>query len=352
MLLLTRNQAVDFIDAHAARLTAGAGPNPFARPEWLRHFLLQVGRDDWTVCVAGSAENAPSFLYRETPHSRRLHSLNNYYSSLHSPLHLADGDRAAAIERVAADLRAARPRADTLTFAPLAADADTGLLESALGAAGWYVRRYFAFGNWYLPCDGLDFASYMQARDSKLYNTWTRKAKKFRSGTDGARLELVTAPADVARAMDAYDRIYAQSWKVPEPYPGFIRGWAAICAERGWLRLGLAWLGEVPIAAQFWFTIDRRAYIFKLAYDEAHQKLSGGTVLSALLFEQALDVDRVTEIDYLTGDDGYKRSWVSERRERVGLIACNLATPRGLLAAGREFAGQLRQRLRPPVRLQ
>jgi CelD/BcsL family acetyltransferase involved in cellulose biosynthesis len=134
---------------------------------------------------------------------------------------------------------------------------------------------------------------------------------------------------------------------VREPFPQFVRGWARTCAENGWLRLGVAWLGDAPIAAQFWFTLHRRAYIFKLAYDEAHTKLSAGTVLSAHLFRHALEVDRVVEMDYLTGDDGYKKSWMTHRRERIGLLACNLRTPRGLAAAAAEYTGTLRQRLWP-----
>ena len=123
-------------------------------------------------------------------------------------------------------------------------------------------------------------------------------------------------------------------------------GWAAICAARGWLRLGIAWSGDVPIAAQFWFTINRRAYIYKLAYDEAFSKLSAGTVLSAHMFRHALDVDRVVEIDYLTGDDPYKQAWMTHRRERVGVIACNPRTLRGATRALYEAMGALRQKLR------
>ena len=73
--------------------------------------------------------------------------------------------------------------------------------------------------------------------------------------------------------------------------------------------------------------------------------LSAGTVLSAHLFKHALDEDRVVEIDYLTGDDAYKQSWMTERRQRVGIIACNPRTPRGLMIGARELAGALKQRL-------
>ena len=146
--------------------------------------------------------------------------------------------------------------------------------------------------------------------------------------------------------MQAYRTVYEKSWKVPEPYPEFVGEWAAICAENGWLRMGIAWVDDTPIAAQFWFTRNRRAYIFKLAYDEAHAKWSAGTVLSAFLFEHSLDVDRVVEIDYLTGDDAYKRSWMNQRRERVGIIACNPRTWHGLVRGGYEWAGALRRQWR------
>ena len=64
------------------------------------------------------------------------------------------------------------------------------------------------------------------------------------------------------------------------------------------------------------------------------------------MFEESLDVDRVVEIDYLNGDDAYKRSWVSHRRERVGIVAHNLRTPRGLARSIKEAAGELRSRVR------
>lgn len=348
MLILNRAEAMQLVDARRDRLDAAAVDNPFAGADWTRLFLGQVATDEWTIVVPDQAGADGRFMLLHAPgrDTRRLAALANYYASLYSPLPgaapLADGAR-----EVVRQIDAARPRHAAVTLAPLDADAAaTAGLAAAFRDAGWFVRRYFCFGNWYLPCDGLAFADYMAQRDSQLFNTWKRKAKRFRAGTDGARLQLVDDPADVDAGMAAYEQVYARSWKVPEPFPEFVRGWARICARHGWLRLGLAWLGDTPIAAQFWFTLNRRAYIFKLAYDEAHAKLSAGTVLSALLFEQSLDRDRVVEIDYLTGDDPYKKAWVSHRRERVGLIACNPRTPEGLALAAREWAGALRQRWR------
>lgn len=325
--------------------------NPFASSEWVLHFVAHVARDDWTFVIPEqlSVEGASlMLLYGEgaTPH--RLSAVTNYYASLYSPLvsSLDEGpDRTRALGALVDQLVDASPRSSAITFAPVdKQSADTRALRDSMSEHGWYVREYSCFGNWHLPCDGLAFDDYIKARNSKLHNTWTRKAKKF-DGKD-ARVEIVSEPERTQAAVDAYERVYAKSWKQPEPYPRFVRDWAAICADNGWLRLGLAWVGDVPVAAQFWFTMNRRAYIFKLAYDEDFAKWSAGTVLSAHMFRHALDADRVVEIDYLTGDDAYKQSWMSERRERVGLIACNPRTARGLVLSARELAGEMRGRWR------
>jgi len=121
-------------------------------------------------------------------------------------------------------------------------------------------------------------------------------------------------------------------------------------AERGWLRLGLVWLGSVPIAAQIWIIKDGVASIFKLAYKEEHARLSAGSILTATLMRHALDVDRVKVVDYLTGDDAYKKDWMSHRRERIGIVAANSKSLAGLTYTARYILpGTLRRRLRRGV---
>ena len=351
MHVLSKADALGFVSAHAAVLDAASNPvNPFASSVWIHHFIDQVVGDDTRILALGGGrdDDRLMLLGHDAATPSRCSALNNYYASLYSPLACLSGDRVAAMRSIVQEMSAARPRIATVQFAPLAEPSDdtTALIE-ALRSHGWYVKPYFAFGNWTLPCEGLAYDAFIAERDSKVRNTLSRKAKKLRAS---GSLEIITAPADVERGMDAWDAIYNRSWKQAEPYPGFVRGWARLCAERGWLRLGLASVEGKPIAAQFWFTIARRAYIFKLAYDEDYAKWSAGTVLSAHMFEQALEQDKVVEIDYLTGDDTYKSAWMSHRRERIGLLACNLRSARGVLAAAKEKAASLsaplRQRLR------
>ena len=347
MQLLTKADALRYVVEHAAVIDAAGNPrNPFFSSVWTRHFLAEVADDGWTVLAPQGDGDGRSLMliYRDAKSPARCMALANYYASLYSPMASTARDRPRAMAALVRQLSDQRPRIGTVNFAPLEATSpDTAALAAALSNQGWYVRRYFCFSNWTLPCDGLSFAEYMAARDSQLRNTHARKSKKLlAAGT----LQIATRPEEVDAAMDAYDAVYAKSWKQPEPYPNFVRGWARRCAEQGWLRLGVARVAEVPIAAQFWFTIDRRAYIFKLAYDDEQSKWSAGTVLSAHMFRHALDIDGVVEIDYLTGDDAYKKSWMTHRRERIGLMACNLRTLGGLAAAATEVAGQARERLR------
>jgi CelD/BcsL family acetyltransferase involved in cellulose biosynthesis len=114
--------------------------------------------------------------------------------------------------------------------------------------------------------------------------------------------------------------------------------------------MGVAWLHDEPIAAQFWFVFDRRAYIFKLAYDEEHAKMSAGTILTARLMQHVLDEDRVVEVDFGTGDDNYKKSWMTHCRERAGIRAMNLASPAGLAEAARTYGGAIKRKLQALAR--
>ncbi len=145
--------------------------------------------------------------------------------------------------------------------------------------------------------------------------------------------------------MAAYKQVYARSWKQPEPYPDFMPGLIRLAAGRGWLRLGVAYKGTIPLAAQVWVVSYGKASIFKLAYDENFKSVSAGSLLTAELMRHVLDVDRVHEVDYLTGDDSYKSDWMKHRRERWGLKVFNPRSLDGLLQATRHLGGACVRRL-------
>jgi len=321
---------------------------------WLEVFERHVARTTGQVCVLAlepeEGETLPPAVLPcwTEPTARRIRFLGNYYASLAGTVVDEAHPGAADAARLLAAAAAKRhPASSHLDLSPLAIEgAQIDALRAGLHEAGWWTQSYFCFGNWHLCCAGTRYDDYLARLSSRTRNTLKRRGKQF-AKLPGARLELVSDEHGLDGAIAAYDRVYARSWKQPEPYPGFVPGLVRLAAHRGWLRMGIAWLGETPVAAQIWLVVRGRANIYKLAYDEEHKKLSAGSLLTDLLMRHVMDVDRVDEVDYLTGDDAYKQEWMSTRRERWGIAAFNPGTLSGLTAGVRHLGAARLKRLRP-----
>ena len=87
-----------------------------------------------------------------------------------------------------------------------------------------------------------------------------------------------------------------------------------------------------PAAAQLWFVAHGKASIFRLAHDESCKAWSPGSMLTAYMMEQVIDGERVEEVDFIIGNEAYKRDWMTVRRERYALT----------FAADRDSAGRTR----------
>lgn len=321
---------------------------------WFANFLatcLDPGDQPVLVTVTGD-DGAPLVLlplrrlahYQHASIGRELASLANFYTCTFRPA-IAPLEPAGQARAVAAALAGIRDRFDLLDLNAMPVDEPLyQALPPALSAAGLWHQAYEHFGNWYeaMPAEP---EAYLAARPAALRNTLARKGRRLdRAGN--ARFAIVNDPAELEPALAAYQRIYAASWKQPEPYPDFTAGLAHAAAAAGVLRLGLVWIDDEPAAAQIWLTQAGRATIFKLAYDERFKAASAGSLLTWHMVRAAIAEDGVTEIDYGRGDHAYKRDWLAQRRARGGLLVFNRRTPAGWLAAARHLGGGwLRRRL-------
>jgi len=221
-------------------------------------------------------------------------------------------------------------------------DPDTSLysqLVDSFRQAGMVVQTYFCFGNWYLPVKGLSFEKYYETLSSAMQNTIRRKTKKLEK-TGRSRIEIITGELGLDQAVNAYERIYLSSWKRPEPYPNFVAGLIRTFSARNWLRMGVIYLDQEPIAAQVWIVNSGKATIYKLAHDQRFDDYSAGSILTARLIQHVLDVDGVHEIDFGSGDDPYKKNWLPQRRERWGILAMNPRSLAGCVEIVRHVGGR------------
>lgn len=305
---------------------------------FLRHVDLAGARPEFHVWRHdGRAAVVLPLLLRAD--GQRVSALGNYYTTRWSPLMAAGtaaGPLATGLQQIIHTLLAARPQVHTLQLGPLqAASTEEAALRAALRASGCAVFDVHAFHNWQLPVK-TDWPTYLAARDGKLRTTLSRMSRRFT--TRGGRLELLHGGARLDMAIAAYETVYAASWKQPEPHAHFMPGLIRSTAASGQLRMAVAWLGEQPVAAQVWMVAGGRADIYKLAHDERHKETSPGTLLTALLMRHVFEVDHVQVVDYLSGDDSYKRLWMSTVHERRTLLAHRLSSAQGLVRAAREGA--------------
>ncbi|WP_408643276.1 GNAT family N-acetyltransferase [Thioalkalivibrio thiocyanodenitrificans] len=166
----------------------------------------------------------------------------------------------------------------------------------------------------------------MAARPARVRNSIARKERKL-AREHGYTIRLYTR-SGLRQAMADYNAVYHRSWKARELYGGLVEGLAYGLSRQGWLRLAILYVDKLPVAAQLWFVAHGKASIFKLAYDETWRRYSPGSILTKHLMKHVIDNDKVTEIDFLTGNDAYKQDWMSERRERCALYCINRPRPR------------------------
>jgi len=288
------------------------------------------------LAVLAMRQQAPSagFLAPKT-----LSSLSNFYSITFGPVGPGSEDAANLQSLIDATVHD-KEEWDAIELRPMDRDAPSfEHLGAALRKAGMLPQSFFCFGNWYLPSQGLNFNEYFKTLSPAMQNTIRRRSKKLEK-TGRSRIEIVCGPADLEAAITAYESVYLTSWKRPEPYPQFMPQLIRTCAEKGWLRLGLIHLDDQPIAAQVWIVNHGRATIYKLGHDQRADEYSAGSILTSKLLEHVLDVDNVHEIDFGSGDDAYKKTWLPLRRERWGILAMNPRTPAGCKLIAQHVGGR------------
>jgi len=308
---------------------------------WFRHLADTALSESEEVILYGLETSSHGVAKVLLPLSKQcnkfgLKSLSTFYTASYLPI-ISVEQPLPVLTELFSKIQFDTPNTDAINLSPM--PVDDVLYEAtylALKNAGWWPFRYFCFGNWYLKVEGRSYNDYYSTLPSAVRHTIERKCKRFFEQNNGV-IEIIDSANKIDHAVAAYEKIYASSWKLKEPFPEFIPGLIRMYAEKGELRLGIAYVDHDPAAAQIWIVRNGKAAIYKLAYDEKYSNLSVGTILTGHLMKNVIDIDQVSEVDYLIGDDSYKKDWMSHRRECWGILAYNSRTLRGMAGICKEF---------------
>ena len=290
-----------------ALLTAPQARAPFDRIEWWQGLVEHCGIRPLIAVVRDGDHRAVLPLMRQ---QRRIHALKIWYTFRATPLLTEGANRQAMLEALAGGVIGETPH---LVLEPMAdEDVLAAELATALRKAGWITFMTPCDVNHVLEVGGRSYGEYLATRPGPLRTTLKRKAGKV-------SVEL-TSRFDPALWAE-YEAVYAASWKPEEGCPAFLRAFAEQEGAAGRLRMAVARADGRAVAAQFWTVESATAFIHKLAHTVDSKPLSPGTTLSAALFEQVIDRDRVGLVDFGTGDDGYKRDWMEQVRPRYRIEA-------------------------------
>ena len=313
----------------------------FSRLAWFSLFEKFICNDNLVAKYFVFTEQNSQFILPLAVYQNQLKSLTNYYSPFYRMLgsaHITVDICQQTIQSCQVELK----KYDTIDLVPIYEE-DTVCWLKAFEKIGFKGFTYLHSINWYHE-HITDIDQYWSLRPSKLLNTLKRKKRKLdKMGGYSVVVSTANSAFDLNKELADYHHVYFDSWKKVEPYPAFIDAIVSYAWQRGELRLGFVYHEEKPVAAQIWFVNNKTAYIFKLAYRSGYTKTSVGTVLTAAMMEYVIEKDKVSNVDFLTGDDNYKKDWMQSQRPLMGVQFCNPATWKGKKAYFRNILSGIRK---------
>lgn len=169
--------------------------------------------------------------------------------------------------------------------------------------------------------------------------SWLREMRKRsrRFLRDGYRTEHFSG-AEAVKWLDSVAHIEARSWKGRHNTTRLQRGEGGDLLRRafetlgthGEMELGLAFIGDQPVAFQIDFIHSDRVWHYQCAYDEEFRDARAGSVLTYISLENAWRRG-VREFDYLSGDEPYKLERTNGSRA-IYRIAVHPPTAKGWIA--------------------
>jgi len=297
---------------------------------WLKHFLnvnklfiLLVYKEDHLSAIAPFIIKNEKF--RGIIKAKKIELIGNVHSPVRNFIFLDsnNGTRKANLIDIFDYLKTQFKDWDIIELEPIPEEDSTfTVVDLVLSEAGLKKRQYSCFGDWYLDEINYSGDEYINGRPKNTRLELKRRKKRleevgqleFQIGRDKDKVDYY---------INLYHEVRGKSWKQPEMDILFQRDFRRLAAEKGWLRFGFLFVNGSPIAAQLRIVFNGVAYFMDTVHDPNYNQFAPGSILRAEFTKYLIDVDKISEIDNIRGDEAYKKEWTPKRRERKGITIFN-----------------------------
>jgi CelD/BcsL family acetyltransferase involved in cellulose biosynthesis len=249
------------------------------------------------------------------------------------------GPVCAPADREAATVALARTGGDVLIAERLRSDWPRAALHgSVVHEAESPAIALAAHGTW---------DDYLAARSSNFRQQVRRRARKLERGLE-LRYRLSTDPARLDADFDTLVALHRARWgELSNALRGareaFHREFAALALERGWLRLWIAEVGRVPVAAWYGFRFAGIESYYQSGRDPDWDRHAVGAGILEHSIREAF-ADGLREYRLLRGDESYKRRYATSIETVLTVARGHSATGRALVSGVELLASRPRGR--------
>lgn len=290
--------------------------------DWLRAYLPQV-EHPWTICLLREGERLTAALplttravpHRLLPITRELRFAADPFADYEGMLCRPGSERAAS--DAFGEMIAALPW-DTAVFADIS-DARFIDILALLRGQGVAVAENESARCFAIELPG-DYDSFLKSLSKPTRRRTTTPLKTLYAQLPALRTTASDeAGADVDAHVDAIVRLNTTRWSASPRRAARLGALLRTAHVTGALRVHAIWDGDRAIAAGAIFRDPiQRVYAFYLvAHDRDYDRFGPGKAVLALVVQTAIAEGYAT-VDFMRGEDDYKRSYATRERTNQG----------------------------------
>lgn len=166
------------------------------------------------------------------------------------------------------------------------------------------------------------FETYWEARGKNLKQNTRKQRNKLQSEGTPTRLECITAPEDVQRAIEDYGLLEGKGWKAADgtairadnAQGLFYRRMLENYCQMGRGRIYRYWFGDKVVAMDLCIHDPSAIVILKTTYDESYKTISPSTLMRQDQFQHIFDERKFSRIEFYGKIMEWHTRWTTQSR--------------------------------------